>query len=241
MTNTNQTRALNYSTALNRVYAMFDQIAAVAIAHDRLHVHGNADRVLREQLARSIGDLAGLGDTACNELVGRNAAGERVQDWADYTALPEFEAALGMIWPLFNQIVAIADAYIPMNRCNPQEQDAARDELMAAVNSLAEMGKGECNKWEEYEADARLGKRGEVPHAASEADAPKADSKESPNGEPVPLFPGDSVRYVANGYIGKVVCVFDNGDAFVSFPMDKNDSWEQRIPRPLLREVLRHE
>jgi hypothetical protein len=131
---------LDYSTALNEPVFTLDMIAAIAFAHDR--VEGDR-RDIRGNLAFAIHELAWLGNAACNKLVGNNAAGERVADWPDYTGLAEFEAALGAVWPLLNQIAAIADSYVHGTAKEP-------DELMAAIGTLAGMGKGECDKWENY-------------------------------------------------------------------------------------------
>jgi hypothetical protein len=98
---------------------------------------------------------SGLGDAECHKMAGENPQCEHVPEWDDYTVLPEFEAALGNIWPLFGQIAAVAHAYISLNLCDAAEQKKTRDDLASVFDNLAKMGLDECGKWMRYGADCR--------------------------------------------------------------------------------------
>jgi hypothetical protein len=147
----------DYVTVLDKAAALFGRISDVAVAHEGLALLADPRerRQCRAGLVGVIADLSRLGDAECLRMTGRNPQDERVPDWADYTVLPEFEAAHGNIWPLFSQITAVAEAYESLNFCDPGKNEETRAYLADVFVVLARMGIVECRKWERYEANGR--------------------------------------------------------------------------------------
>ncbi|GHU17804.1 hypothetical protein FACS189475_02220 [Betaproteobacteria bacterium] len=146
----------DYETVLDKSSFLFDQISAIAVAHETLDTLCDSLKVaqLRESLVCAIADLAGLGNAECHKMIGQNPQGE----------LPEFEAALGNIWPLFGQISAVAKAYISLNLCDEDEKEKTRDDLASVFDNLAKTGLKECGKWERFEADCRKQRTEDMRH-----------------------------------------------------------------------------
>ncbi|GHU45200.1 hypothetical protein AGMMS50289_15780 [Betaproteobacteria bacterium] len=127
-------------------------------------------------------------------------------------------------------LVALADLE---NRPNPEGIQHVSNILRGAKSILDVLSD------KIYAGLKESGTRDTTPLFCVPPDAKVPAPQGSPNGKPVPLFPGDQVRHVETGNIGEVVQLFDDGDLRVFFPYPI--SKEQRIPRDLLREALRHE
>ncbi|GHU45203.1 hypothetical protein AGMMS50289_15790 [Betaproteobacteria bacterium] len=130
-------------TILKRIHALFSEIRAIAIAHEGLAESSGE----RKYLAMAIADLAEQGDIQCYWLIGQDKHGQDVTGWIDHTDQKEMEDGLGRIWPLFNQLAALALSYDALQcRHDHEAREKARGELADVINIIASIGIDEVNK-----------------------------------------------------------------------------------------------